>query len=192
MPAHVRVSGVWRKTLASVRVAGAWRSTPQIYAKAGGVWRALYSYAWSLGGWGGCSASCGGGVQYRTVTCARNDGVTVGDEVCLKLVGAKPATSQACNTQSCVSCRYDSNNYIISPDWGVSESSCTCARYPSTGAGNAAAYSTIINGKHHSGIPSPYYGGACQDRNTSWSCDDSDCNRVNYSCIILYQVCGPF
>ena len=102
MPAQVRVSGVWRKTLASVRVAGAWRSTPQIYAKAGGVWRALYSYSWSLGGWGGCSASCGGGTQTRSVTCVRNDGVVMPDAVCAKLVGAKPATSQACNTPSCV------------------------------------------------------------------------------------------
>ena len=109
MPAHVRVSGVWRKTLASVRVAGAWRSVPQIYVKIGGAWRALYSYAWSLGGWGGCSASCGGGTQTRSVTCARNDGVTVDDAVCLKLVGAKPATSQPCNTQSCISCRYNAS-----------------------------------------------------------------------------------
>lgn len=111
MPAHVRVSGVWRKTLASVRVAGAWRSAPQIYVKIGGVWRALYSYYWWLGGWGGCSASCGGGTQTRIVTCARNDGVTVNDAVCLKLVGAKPATSQACNTQTCISCKYDAVFY---------------------------------------------------------------------------------
>lgn len=111
MPAHVRVSGVWRKTLASVRVAGAWRSVPQIYVKIGGAWRALYSYAWSLGGWGDCSASCGGGTQTRSVTCARNDGVTVDDAVCLKLVGAKPATSQACNTQTCISCKYDAVFY---------------------------------------------------------------------------------
>lgn len=27
-------------------------------------------------------------------------------------VGAKPATSQECNTQSCIECRYDSSNYV--------------------------------------------------------------------------------
>lgn len=101
MPVQVRVSGAWRGTHAFVRVAGAWRSAPLVYVKVGGAWRALHSYSWAVGGWGGCSASCGGGMQYRSVTCARNDGVIVGDEVCSKLVGGKPGTAQACNTQSC-------------------------------------------------------------------------------------------
>lgn len=106
MPVHVRVSGGWRRTHASVRVSGSWRNVPQIYVKVSGSWRSLYSYYWSTGGWGSCSASCGGGYQYRSAYCTRNDGTTVDDSVCSRLVGGKPSTSQSCNTQSCVSCKY--------------------------------------------------------------------------------------
>ncbi len=58
-----------------------------------------YTYAWSTGVFGACSSSCGGGSQTRSVTCQRNDGVSVADSYCS---GSKPAASQACNTQACV------------------------------------------------------------------------------------------
>jgi hypothetical protein len=46
---------------------------------------------WQTGSWGACNKSCGGGTQTRSVTCKAN-------HFC---PGAKPATSQACNTSAC-------------------------------------------------------------------------------------------
>ncbi|USN44204.1 MAG: thrombospondin type-1 domain-containing protein [Candidatus Woesearchaeota archaeon] len=62
-----------------------------------------YSYAWKAESWGSCSVSCGGGTQTRDVYCEQSSGglyapSRVADSYCS---GAKPATSQSCNTQVC-------------------------------------------------------------------------------------------
>ena len=185
MPVQVKVSGTWRKTLASVRVAGAWRSVPQVYVKAGGAWRALYSYSWAVGGWGACSASCGGGVQYRTVTCARNDGVTVADEVCSKLDGAKPATSQACSTQSCISCKYDA---------GVLAARCT-GRYP-VYSGTASLvqrnYAPLyyINGTVQ--LDSTIYTKGTTQKDTCRCQSNANNDSPHFNTYDVYEICCPF
>ena len=66
------------------------------------------SYSWIQGSWSGCSASCGGGTRTRTVTCQRQDGQTVADSFCS---GGKPATSESCNTQSCVSYSWNAGGW---------------------------------------------------------------------------------
>lgn len=106
MAITVRISGTQKKTLPSVRIAGVWRTAGQVHTRVAGVWRPAWSYTWATGTWGTCSLTCGGGTQFRSVTCQRNDGVTMPDAVCTALVGAKPATSQTCNTQSCSTCAY--------------------------------------------------------------------------------------
>ena len=98
--------GGWHSINPYVNVSGTWHYFNP-YINVNGTWRPVYRYSWSIGSWGGCSVTCGGGVQSRSVTCLRsNDNVTVVDGICGALVGAKPAVSQSCNTQSCVSCRY--------------------------------------------------------------------------------------
>lgn len=110
MSLYVPVNGVWKNTVPYVPVAGAWRQVPQIYVPVNGAWKALYTYHWQVGSWGGCSVACGGGTQTRSVVCRRTqDNTRFANNVCTSFgAGAKPITSQPCNTQSCVSCRYSS------------------------------------------------------------------------------------
>ncbi len=60
-----------------------WKPLYNIFTNVGGIWKAVYSYSWYVGAWGGCSVNCGGGVQTRDVHCVRNDGRTVEDIYCL-------------------------------------------------------------------------------------------------------------
>ena len=70
--------------------------------------QACYTYSWQSGSWSTCSKTCGGGTKTRTVTCKRNDGTTVSSTYCS---GTKPATSETCNTQSCVSYSWYTGSY---------------------------------------------------------------------------------
>ena len=171
MPVQVMVSGAVHNTLAYAIVGGAAHFVPQIYVNVGGVIHALYSYYWAVGGWGGCSAACGGGVQYRSVVCTRNDGVTLGDEVCSKLGGGKPVGSQGCNTQSCITCRYDDANRTQFT--------------PGDGHFVRPSCALIVNGTSICVMP-----GAC----VNVSCNGWYVGTLVSGGLggVLYQICGPF
>lgn len=102
------VSSTWRTAnVTYANVSSTWRHVPQVYVNISGTWRPVWSYYWNPLGWGACSATCGGGIQYRTVNCTRNDGTVWDARVCNALIGANPyPTSQACNTHACVTCYY--------------------------------------------------------------------------------------
>jgi len=55
-------------------------------------------YNWQTDKWEGCSAACGSGQQFRTVSCLASDGTIAEDNKC---PGARPVSSQSCNTVEC-------------------------------------------------------------------------------------------
>ena len=197
MPAFVDVSGTWRHLIPYVNISGAWRQIPQIYINVNNTWRPLWTYSWSIGGWGTCSATCGGGTQTRTVTCIRSgDNRTFGDNVCTAFgAGTKPPTSQPCNTQSCISCKYDDNNFYSCSFRGCLFKNNEKKIYVNgvlldTGAlcGNTGWHclcNTLDGGQdEYCG----YYAGTYQSTTYTWCPGGSD-GRNHPSC--RYQVCGP-
>ncbi|KNC55690.1 uncharacterized protein AMSG_01959 [Thecamonas trahens ATCC 50062] len=65
---------------------------------------------WSVGTYGACSVSCGGGVATRPVTCQLASGTVIDDALC-EIEAAKPSTSQACNTQSCATYSWQTGSF---------------------------------------------------------------------------------
>lgn len=117
------VSSTWRTAnVTYANVSSTWRHVPQVYVNISGTWRPVWSYYWNPLGWGACSATCGGGIQYRTVNCTRNDGTVWDARVCNALIGANPyPTSQACNTHACVTCYYNNVPAGNSTIWFIPE-----------------------------------------------------------------------
>ncbi|KFW89492.1 Papilin, partial [Phalacrocorax carbo] len=72
---------------------------------------------WSTGPWSECSASCGEGVQTRTVTCRAQQGSQAQDFACL--MEPKPSATQPCLKENCI---HEIGWHI--GDWGLCSKSC--------------------------------------------------------------------
>ncbi|NXE58816.1 PPN protein, partial [Calcarius ornatus] len=72
---------------------------------------------WSTGPWSQCSASCGEGVQTRTVTCKTQQGSQAQDFACL--MEPKPSATQPCLKENCI----QEIGWHIG-DWGLCSKSC--------------------------------------------------------------------
>ncbi|NXI14665.1 PPN protein, partial [Irena cyanogastra] len=72
---------------------------------------------WSTGPWSQCSASCGEGVQTRTVTCRTQQGSQAQDSACL--MEPKPSATQPCLQENCVR----EIGWHVG-DWGLCSKSC--------------------------------------------------------------------
>uniref|UniRef100_A0A8C0EDS0 Papilin, proteoglycan like sulfated glycoprotein n=1 Tax=Bubo bubo TaxID=30461 RepID=A0A8C0EDS0_BUBBB len=73
---------------------------------------------WSTGPWSECSASCGEGVQTRTVTCRTQQGSQAQDFACL--MEPKPSATQPCLKENCV----QEIGWHVG-DWGLCSKSCS-------------------------------------------------------------------
>ncbi|NWH63883.1 PPN protein, partial [Geococcyx californianus] len=72
---------------------------------------------WSTGPWSECSASCGEGVQTRTVTCRTQQGSQAQDFACL--MEPKPSATQPCHKENCI----QEIGWHVG-DWGLCSKSC--------------------------------------------------------------------
>ncbi|KFP67699.1 Papilin, partial [Cariama cristata] len=72
---------------------------------------------WSTGPWSECSASCGEGVQTRTVTCRTQQGSRAQDFACL--MEPKPSATQTCLKENCI----QEIGWHVG-DWGLCSKSC--------------------------------------------------------------------
>ncbi|NWH47729.1 PPN protein, partial [Fregata magnificens] len=72
---------------------------------------------WSTGPWSECSASCGEGVQTRTVTCRTQQGSQAQDFACL--MEPKPSATQPCLRENCIR----EIGWHVG-DWGLCSKSC--------------------------------------------------------------------
>ncbi|NXL17215.1 PPN protein, partial [Setophaga kirtlandii] len=72
---------------------------------------------WTTGPWSQCSASCGEGVQTRTVTCRTQQGSQAQDFACL--MEPKPSATQPCLKENCI----QEISWHVG-DWGLCSKSC--------------------------------------------------------------------
>ncbi|XP_008943966.1 PREDICTED: LOW QUALITY PROTEIN: papilin-like, partial [Merops nubicus] len=73
---------------------------------------------WSTGPWSECSASCGEGVQTRTVTCRTQQGSQAQESSCL--TQPKPSATQPCLKENCI----QEIGWHVG-DWGLCSKSCS-------------------------------------------------------------------
>lgn len=65
---------------------------------------ATLTYVYKIGAYGACSASCNGGMQYRSVECMVQDPVNprvVEESYCITQRLQRPPSQQACNMHPC-------------------------------------------------------------------------------------------
>lgn len=118
MSLFYKISNTWKQSSIFYKLnSTTWKEAKNIWYKTTSGWKPVWEYSWLAGAWSACSMPCGGGIQTRTVTCKRNDGLNKADIFCNALT-SKPAGQQPCNTQACVT--YD-------PSAGECTSTCRTA-----------------------------------------------------------------
>ena len=101
MPLYIKNNNTWTKLNKYHNINGTNKEILNQYHKVNGVWKPVYSYTWNTSEWSSCSKPCGTGIQTRTATCVRNDGIVKEDKFCTLSGINKPVLQQYCNTQAC-------------------------------------------------------------------------------------------
>lgn len=179
MPLLTKVNNTsWNRTHHWVKTgASTWTSVPQIYVKTGSGWKPLYTFTWEKSAWSSCSKLCASGTQTRTVRCKRQDGQYVSDSVCTKLVGAKPATSQSCNSHDC---KYYADIYFDDEIWLHTWNGSTWNRvYYERGAISEYKKVPITSNNFGSTVPTPMFTAMHDTNGTSYHVGLKLCNSTN-------------
>ena len=116
----------------------------------------LPNYKWTTGDWGSCSvASCGGGVQWRSVDCVDLYGIKHPDIRCgTGYTDKRPADSQTCNTATCASVTAASFSSVTPSSSVVQQGQSITISYAYTGS---ADFVTLFATPSGSSTPQPSY-----------------------------------
>ena len=128
-------------------------------------------YVWRTGSYSVCSASCGGGVITRSVTCADTNGNTVANSNCA-YYSAAPTSTANCNTQACIT-----GTFV----WGAtswSTCSASCAGGTSTRTVLCIDYTEYLQGIY-SFYGDAYCLGSGEKPLSTQSCNSQACGTVN-------------
>ena len=108
----------------------------------------LPDYRWEASEWGQCSASCGGGVQWREVNCTDIFGAGYTTIVCANgFAGPEPPLSQSCNPQPCALDASTAVTAITSSTYNVTQGNTIVLSYTYTGHPDSIAlYLAPANG----------------------------------------------
>lgn len=121
------------------------------------------TYTWNIGPFGDCSKLCGGGERTRSVLCQNQSGATTVDSNCTP---PKPATSEACNTDTCTSTSYA---------WSVTEGVC------SKDCGGGRATDTVVCKKNDGSIVADSFCDFATKPSTTRTCNTDACPPTPYT-----------
>jgi hypothetical protein len=126
-----------------------------------------YTYSWSYGDWGSCSATaCGvSGKQTRSYSCKRSDGATVANSFC----SGSPLISQTCSTPC--------NDCTVRHPVGWSSFGAYCAEYFQAAGSGLTKTSTLRSGSTKTIFSS--YGGRGR---ITMKCDNGRLRVTNSIC----------
>uniref|UniRef100_A0A3Q3BA18 Papilin b, proteoglycan-like sulfated glycoprotein n=1 Tax=Kryptolebias marmoratus TaxID=37003 RepID=A0A3Q3BA18_KRYMA len=78
--------------------------------------RETLTYTYRIGVYGECSATCGSGMQYRSVECLVQDPLSprvVDESYCITQRLQRPPSQQACNMHPCAAAEYSVSSYSV-------------------------------------------------------------------------------
>jgi hypothetical protein len=120
---------------------------------------ACSSATWAVSDWAGCSVACGGGTQFRNVTCVDQNHNILPDSACAAF--PRPASTQACNVAACPS-------YEWAPGaWSVCSAAC--------GAGVQTRAIACLESTTHAVVPSSFCSGQPIPAQTQ-ACNNGPCS----------------